>query len=133
MEVLRTLNELGHQDIRDFKVKPATLAELVKKVEAKEISSTIGKEALDLLARENISLEEALKRIGAPVGRISGDTLGALIDKILSDNPDVVGTIKSGQDKKGGKIKFLQGLIMKEAKGQADHKEASDLLAKKLE
>ena len=132
MEVLRVLNELGGRGIEDFRVKPPVLAELVKKVEAKEISSTVGKEVLDVLAREDISLEDAIKRIGAPVGRLTGDSLDSLLCKIFSENSDVVETVRSGQDKKGGKIKFLQGLVMKEAKGQADPKEVSEALAKKL-
>ena len=132
MEVLRVLNETGARGIEEFKVKPAVLAELVKKVEAKEISSTIGKEALNLLARENMSLEGAIKRIGAPVGRVTGDALDAMIGKILSGNPDVVEAITSGRDKKGAKVKFLQGLIMREAKGQTDPKEVSEALSKKL-
>jgi aspartyl-tRNA(Asn)/glutamyl-tRNA(Gln) amidotransferase subunit B len=131
MEVLRTLNELG-EDITAFRVKPATLAELVKKVEAKELSSTIGKEVLDRLAREDVSLDDAIKRTGAPSGRLSGESLAALIDKIFADNPDVIDTIRSGQDKKGGKTKFIHGQVMKEAKGQADPAEAAAMISEKL-
>jgi aspartyl-tRNA(Asn)/glutamyl-tRNA(Gln) amidotransferase subunit B len=131
MEVLRVLNELG-QDITEFKVKPDVLAELVTKIECAELSSTIGKEVLDLLAREEMTLEEALRRSGAQRGRLTGDALRELIGRVMSGQPDVVETIKSGQDKKGGKIKFLQGLVMKEARGQADPKEAADSLSKLL-
>jgi aspartyl-tRNA(Asn)/glutamyl-tRNA(Gln) amidotransferase subunit B len=101
-------------------------------VEKKELSSTIGKEILDLLAREDLTLEEAIKRSGAQPGRLTGDALDDLIKRIISRQPDVIGIIKSGQDKKGGKLKFLQGLIMKEARGQADPQEAADLLSKFL-
>jgi len=135
MEVLRVLNEKGARGIEDFKVKPAVLAELVKKVETKEISNTIGKKVLDVLASENsekFSLDDAIKRVGVPVGRVTGDELEILINKVSSENPDVVEIIKSGQDKKGGKIKFLQGLVMKEAHGQADPMEVSEALSKKL-
>ncbi|MDR1581268.1 MAG: Asp-tRNA(Asn)/Glu-tRNA(Gln) amidotransferase GatCAB subunit B, partial [Synergistaceae bacterium] len=132
MEVLRVLNELSC-GIGEFKVKPETLAELVKKVEAKELSSTVGKEVLDILAREDVPFDEALKRTGARAGRLTGGALETLIGRIISANSDVVETIKSGQDKKGGKLKFLQGQIMKEAKGQADPREAASLLAEKLE
>jgi aspartyl-tRNA(Asn)/glutamyl-tRNA(Gln) amidotransferase subunit B len=131
MEVLRVLNELGI-GISDFKVKPEVLAELVKKVEAKDLSSTIAKDILDVLARENMTLADAIKRSGASATRLTGDALGALIEKIFSENADVVETIKSGQDKKGGKIKFLQGLVMKEARGQADPAEVAAMLEKKL-
>ncbi|MDR1966334.1 MAG: Asp-tRNA(Asn)/Glu-tRNA(Gln) amidotransferase subunit GatB, partial [Synergistaceae bacterium] len=132
MEVLRVLNELGI-GIADFKVRPAVLAGLIGKVEAKELSSTVAKGILDMLARDDISLDEAVKRSGASAGRLTGATLEALVDKILSANPDVAETIRSGQDKKGGKMKFLHGLAMKEAKGQADPQEAASVLAKKLE
>ncbi|MDR3255836.1 MAG: Asp-tRNA(Asn)/Glu-tRNA(Gln) amidotransferase subunit GatB [Synergistaceae bacterium] len=132
MEVLRVLNELGI-DITGFKVKPGALAELVKKVEAKELSNTLGKEILDVLAREDISLADAVKRSGASAGRLTGASLDEIIKKIVSANPDVVETIKNGEDKKGGKIKFLQGLVMKEARGQADPKEAAESLAKNLD
>jgi aspartyl-tRNA(Asn)/glutamyl-tRNA(Gln) amidotransferase subunit B len=131
MEVLRVLNELSC-DIREFKVKPEALAELVKKVEAKELSSTVGKEVLDILAREDIPFGEALKRTGAQTGRLTGGALETLIDRIIAANADVVETIKSGRDKKGGKLKFLQGQVMKEAKGQADSREAASLLSGKL-
>ncbi|MCL2683855.1 MAG: Asp-tRNA(Asn)/Glu-tRNA(Gln) amidotransferase GatCAB subunit B, partial [Synergistaceae bacterium] len=135
VEVLRLLYDTGARGIEELKVKPVVLAELVKKVEAREISSTIGKEVLGVLARENrekLSLDDAIKRVGAPVGRVTGDALDAFLCKILDENPDVVDTIKSGQDKKGAKMKFLQGLVMKEAKGQADPGEVSEALSKKL-
>jgi aspartyl-tRNA(Asn)/glutamyl-tRNA(Gln) amidotransferase subunit B len=87
---------------------------------------------LDILAREDIPFAEAVKRTGAQAGRLTGGALETLIDKIMSENSDVVETIKSGQDKKGGKLKFLQGQVMKEAKGQADPQEAASLLSRKL-
>ncbi|MDR1915346.1 MAG: Asp-tRNA(Asn)/Glu-tRNA(Gln) amidotransferase subunit GatB [Synergistaceae bacterium] len=132
MEVLRVLNERG-ADISNFSLSPSILAELVKKVENKELSSTIAKDILDMLSQENISLEEAIKRSGASTVRLTGDLLGEVIDRICAANSDVVETIKTGQDKKGGKVKFLQGLVMKETRGQADPSEVSSLLSKKLE
>jgi aspartyl-tRNA(Asn)/glutamyl-tRNA(Gln) amidotransferase subunit B len=132
MDVLRVLNELG-EDITDFRVKPAVLAELVRKVDDKELSSTVGKDILDMIARENMTLEEAVKRSGASEGRITGDALDAVIRKIMEDQRDVADVIKNGQDKKGGKMKFLQGLVMKETRGQADPKEVSCSLSKLLD
>jgi aspartyl-tRNA(Asn)/glutamyl-tRNA(Gln) amidotransferase subunit B len=131
MEVLRVLNELG-LDITGFRVKPEALAELVKKVEKGELSSTVGKEILDVVAREDVSLADAIERSGAAGGRLTGEVLDAIVTKIISSNADVAETVKSGQDKKGGKVKFLQGLVMKEARGQADPKEAAESLARIL-
>ena len=131
MEVLRVLNELG-QDISGFRVKPDVLAGLVKKIEQGDISSTIGKELLGLMAREDLTLAEAVKRLGAPQGRLSGDALRELALRIVSSQPDVAETIRNGLDKKGGKIKFLQGLVMKEARGQADPNEVAGCLSELL-
>jgi aspartyl-tRNA(Asn)/glutamyl-tRNA(Gln) amidotransferase subunit B len=131
MEVLRVLNELGI-GISDFSLKPSVLAELVKKVEARELSSTIAKDILDALVRRDISLDDAIRDSGAQANRMTGDELSGLVDRVLSMNPDVVETIRAGQDKKGGKAKFLQGQVMKEARGQADPNEVADLFEEKL-
>ncbi|MDR3332809.1 MAG: Asp-tRNA(Asn)/Glu-tRNA(Gln) amidotransferase subunit GatB [Synergistaceae bacterium] len=131
MEVQRVLHEIGCT-ITNFKVSPSALAELVKKIENKDLSSTVAKEVLDTLAREGISLEDAIKRSGASSSRLTGDALNEVVSKVASANPDVVEVIKSGQDKKGGKLKFLQGLVMKETRGQADAGEAMAALSKKL-
>jgi aspartyl-tRNA(Asn)/glutamyl-tRNA(Gln) amidotransferase subunit B len=131
MEVLRVLNEIG-VSITDFGVKPVVLAELVKKVEDKDLSSTVAKDILDLLVRDGCSLEDAIKRSGASSARLTGESLDGLISAVMEANADVVGVIKSGQDKKGGKTKFLHGLIMKESRGQADPKEAAEALSRRL-
>ncbi|MDR1471996.1 MAG: Asp-tRNA(Asn)/Glu-tRNA(Gln) amidotransferase subunit GatB [Synergistaceae bacterium] len=131
MEVLRVLNETG-TSISDFPLGPSVLAELVKKVESKELSSTIAKDILDTLSREDITLDEAVKRSGASAVRLTGCLLDEVVDRICAANPGVVETIKSGRDKKGGKMKFLQGLVMKETRGQADPSEAAGSLSKKL-
>jgi aspartyl-tRNA(Asn)/glutamyl-tRNA(Gln) amidotransferase subunit B len=85
------------------------------------------------MAAKKVYFEEAMKICGVEEGGISGSDLEKMIRNILVNNTDVVETIKSGQDKKGKKQKFLQGLIMKEARGQTDPREAASLLAKLLE
>lgn len=131
MEVLRVLNALG-KNIKDFHVQPATLAALVRKVDDKELSSTVAKDILDLLVKEDVSLDDAIKRCGATGCRLAGGALDDMIEKIMVEQPDVVETIKSGQDKKGAKVKFLQGLVMKETRGQADPAEVAAALSRLL-
>ncbi|MDR1886177.1 MAG: Asp-tRNA(Asn)/Glu-tRNA(Gln) amidotransferase subunit GatB [Synergistaceae bacterium] len=131
MEVLRMLNERGGT-ISDFKVKPGVLADIVKKIEDGELSSTVGKDILELLVAEDMSLDDAIKRSGASGRRLTGDALDGIISGVLEANPDVADVIRSGQDRKGGKLKFLQGLVMKETRGQADPKEASEVLSRRL-
>lgn len=128
MEVLRLRSALGVK-IADFPVKPEVLAALVRKVEDRELSSTVAKDILDLLCRENISLAEAAKRCGASGGRLGGAELAAVIAKVMDAQSEAVQAIRNGQDKKCAKVKFLQGLVMKETRGQANPAEVASALA----
>jgi len=131
MEVLRVLNALG-KNISGFTVSAETLAALVAKVDRKELSSTVAKDILDLLLRESVTLEDAIARCGAGGCALTGDALNDTILKIMESQPDVVEAIRSGQDKKNAKTKFLQGLVMKETRGQADPKEVAASLEELL-
>lgn len=131
MDVMRVLNDLG-QTIEEFSLTPSTLAELVTGVEKKKFSSTVAKDMLDLIVKEGISVDDAAKRCGAAGCRLTGTALEEVIQKIMGAQEDVVETIRSGQDKKGGKAKFLQGLVMKETRGQADPKEVTESLNRLL-
>lgn len=122
-EVQRLLNDRG-LDISSFSLKPDVLADLIGRVERREFSSTVAKDILDILAEEEtLSIGEAAKHCGATEGRLSGDALLAIVKKVIGSQPEVVATIREGKDKKGAKMKFLQGLVMKETRGQADPKE----------
>ncbi|MDR1048716.1 MAG: Asp-tRNA(Asn)/Glu-tRNA(Gln) amidotransferase subunit GatB [Synergistaceae bacterium] len=116
-EVLRTLNE-RQLDADSLPVRPETLAELVRRIDGGELSTTLAKGVFEGLL-EGLAFGEALKKSGAVEGGLSAGALEGLIRSILAANPDVVGEIKSGKETKGKKMKFLQGLVMREAKGQA--------------
>ena len=73
-----------------------------------------------------------MKECGIAGGRLTGDALRAVIEKVLADQPEAVETIKSGADKKGAKQKFLQGLAMRETRGSADPAEAAKILSEML-
>ncbi len=133
-DVLRVLNEQS-LSIAQFGVAPEMLAELIAEVEKKELSTTMAKDVFDILAQQKegpLTLEEAKKRCGVTGGRLTGDALRAKIQEVLDSSGDVVETIRSGQDKKGAKVKYLQGLVMKASRGQADMGEVSSLLDKML-
>ena len=131
MEVQRLLNELG-QNIVGFSLKPHSLAELVIRVEKKELSSTLAKDILDVMVKEGVTLEDAAKRCGASASKLTQAQLDEIVKKTMDGEPEVVATIKNGEDKKGAKVKFLQGLVMKETRGQADPNEVAESLARLL-
>ena len=130
-EVLRVLNEKGEK-ISDFTMKPETLAGIVARVDGKKLSTTQGKEVFDWICANNGGIDEAVKALGITEGGIAGNALADVIASVIAANPDVIDEIKSGKDKKGKKLKFLQGLVMKETKGQAKPQEVSEAIEKAL-
>ncbi|MBR1437140.1 MAG: Asp-tRNA(Asn)/Glu-tRNA(Gln) amidotransferase subunit GatB [Synergistaceae bacterium] len=127
-EVLRVLNENG-QKISDFKMKPEVLAGLVAKVDDGKLSTTQGKEVFDYMCANGSGIDEAVKALGITEGGVAGNALADIVASVISANPDVLDEIKSGRDKKGKKLKFLQGLVMKETKGQAKPQEVAEAIA----
>ena len=127
-EVLRVLNERG-QKIADFAMKPETVAEVVKRVDEGKLSTTQGKEVFDHMAANSTSIDEAIKALGITEGGVAGSALAEIIAKVIAENHDVLEEIRSGRDKKGKKLKFLQGLVMKETKGQAKPQEVAEAVA----
>ncbi len=127
-EVLRVLNERG-QKISEFTISPEVLAGLVARVDEGKLSTTQGKEVFDYMCANSSSIDEAIAKLGITEGGIAGNALSEIIANVIKANPDVLEEIKSGKDKKGKKLKFLQGLVMKETKGQAKPQEVAQAVA----
>lgn len=132
MEVQRILHDLGIE-INDFPVPPGELGKLVVKVEKRELSNTQAKDVLAVMAEKKVSLKEAIKKCGISDGKITGAALEEVVKKIFESEPEAVKTIKEGNDKKGAKVKFLQGLVMRETRGSADPAEVSSLVISMLD
>ncbi len=130
-ELFRVMNE-RKCSADDFPVRPEVLTELLRKVEQGDLSATAAKDVFGLMAGQGLKLDEAIKAAGVSVGKVSGGALKDIIDEVLRENAEVIEDIKSGRDKKGKKVKFLQGLVMRRTKGQADPQEVSELLDESL-
>lgn len=117
-EILRVVGErqIGAQDVS---VKPEALAELIRRVDDGRLSTTLARNVFEVMLEHGLSVDEAMRKSGATEGGVGGDTLSQLVHDTLAANPDVIEEIRSGKDTKGKKMKFLQGLIMRETKGQA--------------
>ncbi|MDR2179142.1 MAG: Asp-tRNA(Asn)/Glu-tRNA(Gln) amidotransferase subunit GatB [Synergistaceae bacterium] len=137
-EVLRAVNDRQAGDrqvgekqagdrqfgVKDLPVKPDVLAELIRRIDDGKLSTTLAKNVFEGLL-EGLSLDEAVKNSGAAEGGVNAGALEDLVSATLAANADVVGDIRSGKDTKGKKVKFLQGLIMRETKGQARPEEVA--------
>ena len=130
-EILRVLNERGIS-AEDLPVQTSEIAGLLLLVDRGDLSTTAAKEVFNLMLEKSINVEEAVKILGLSTGKLTGPELEAVIDKVLSENSDVVEEIRAGKDKKGKKIKFLQGIVMRETKGQADPKEVQSFIMSKI-
>jgi aspartyl-tRNA(Asn)/glutamyl-tRNA(Gln) amidotransferase subunit B len=116
-EVLRALGE-RRIEAKDLPVKPDALVKLIRLIDEGKLSTTLGKSLFEAML-QGLSFEEAMEKSGATEGGVGSDALAAAVREILNANPDVLEEIRAGKDAKGKKIKFLQGLIMRETKGQA--------------
>ena len=115
---MRVLKE-QNQDITSAPIAPDVLAQLIRLVDDKKISTTAAKDVFEKIVQNKITLEEAIKVCGVQIGAVEGDKLAGIISAVANANQDVVEVIRSGQDKKDKKLKFLMGLVMKESRGQA--------------
>jgi len=126
-EVTRALHE--HRiTIKELKLNPEDLAALLVMVDRNELSNTAAKELFEAMASSGDDLETVMDRSSVETGGISGEKLKAVIKAVMEQNQDVVEIIRSGKDKKNKKTKFLQGLVMRETKGQSDPREVAEML-----
>lgn len=131
-EVLRVVNE-RKTSVGDLPLSSHVLAQLLSMIDSGKLSNTAAKEVFDCIIETGAGVEEALKVCNLQSGGISGSQLVEIIRDILEKNSSVVETIRSGEDGKGKKSKFLQGLVMRETRGQADSEEVRMLLQELIE
>lgn len=125
-EVLRGTKTHGLD--AQFPVTPAQVAQLLKLVDAGDIS---GKQAKDVYLAIEGTDQDPLQVVEARGMRVVSDdgALRPLIEKVLADNPAAVETYRSG---KTGTLGFFVGQVMKLTKGSANPKLVSDLLTELL-
>lgn len=114
--------------ITDIALKPTELAELVAMLEAGEIGSSVGKKLLPELLENGGSPKALVEARG--LGQINDTAaLEAMVDEVITNNPDNVAAFKGGKTKLMG---FFVGQVMKASRGQANPGVVSKLLNEKL-
>ena len=107
------LNQLSQDDF----------AKLIDQCASGDVSTKMVKDILPLLLKGD-ELAAALQSMGG-VQISNQDELQSIVDRVLSENPDVVEKIKNG---KTGSANFLMGQVMKETKGRAKPDTVRDLI-----
>ncbi|MGQ9622955.1 MAG: Asp-tRNA(Asn)/Glu-tRNA(Gln) amidotransferase subunit GatB [Candidatus Caldatribacteriaceae bacterium] len=126
-EVLKNLNSLGI-DIEESKVTPGGLAELLKMVERKEISTSLAKGILEEMFQTGMGAREVMTKKGISFMTSERD-LERVIHEVIEENPQSVADYLQGKDKA---LHFLIGQVMRVTKGQANPETVKNLLLREL-
>ncbi len=122
-ELQRGLREHDHT-MATNPVGPDRLGELLDLLAAGTISATAAKDVLDELFGSDASAGEIVKRKG--LAQISDSAaLDAVVAQVVAANPDLAAKYRDG---KHGVLGALVGQVMRETRGRANPKLASDLL-----
>ncbi len=127
-EVLREM-KVGQVGIKDTKMAPALLGELISLIDKQVISGKTAKVVFVECWQSGKSPTKIVEEKG--LGQVSDDfVIEKIIDDVLKANDKNVTEYRSGKTKVFG---FFVGQIMKLSKGQANPDKVNEILKKKLE
>lgn len=126
-ELLRFLNE-DNMPVTSCPITPEKLAGMLRLLADGRISRRIAQSVFEEMYRTGEAPEEVLERKGwsAVTDR---DSLSAVVDQVLLQNPKEVDAFRQGKTKLMG---FFMGQVMRHTQGQADPKLAQALLEERL-
>ena len=127
-ELAGMLSENG-LEIKDSKVTPEAMAELLKLITKGTISGKIAKKIFPEMWETGKSAETIVKEQGLVQISDTG-ALEAMVDEAIAENPKAVADFKSGNKKAMG---AMIGQLMKNSHGTAHTRMVSGILIKKLQ
>ncbi|MFQ6003022.1 MAG: Asp-tRNA(Asn)/Glu-tRNA(Gln) amidotransferase subunit GatB, partial [Candidatus Zixiibacteriota bacterium] len=126
-EVFRELNERKSK-IKDFKIAPGDLADLLKQIDEGTISGKMAKEVFAMMAETGESASEIITEKGLMQITDKKD-LTAIIENILKENEENVKRYHAGKEKLFG---FFVGEVMKKTQGKANPRLVNQIIKEKL-
>ncbi len=115
-------------ELKDLKLKPADLVELIKSAEEGKISNLLAKEVLSLMLDTNKKAEEIIKEKGFEQVSDSKE-LELICEQVIKENEKSVQDFKSGKE---NALMFLIGQVMRKSKGKANPKLVSEILKRRI-
>ncbi len=126
-EVLRELKE-RKIEIKNFKIAPTDLTDLLKQIDEGTISGKMAKEIFSQMAQTGKSASQIISEKG--LAQISDEReLNRIVEEVLKENPESVKMYHAGKEKLFG---FFVGQVMKKTEGKANPKLVNELLRAKL-
>ncbi|MCU0338307.1 MAG: Asp-tRNA(Asn)/Glu-tRNA(Gln) amidotransferase subunit GatB [Spirosomaceae bacterium] len=124
------LNENPEATATQYPLSPRQLSEVIKLVEANQISHTTATQKLLPILLENPAQSPLeLAQQNNWLQNSNADALESIIDDVLASMPEKLQEYRKG---KKGLLGLFVGEVMKKTKGSADPKVVNQLLAKKL-
>jgi aspartyl-tRNA(Asn)/glutamyl-tRNA(Gln) amidotransferase subunit B len=126
-EALREVKESGVA-LRESKLTPELLAELLKLVAGGAVSGKIAKEIFPEVFRAGASPRALVEKKG--LGQISDEgALRGVVEEVLKEHASVAEEVRGGKEKSFG---FLMGQVMKKTRGRANPKLVQKLMREAL-
>jgi aspartyl-tRNA(Asn)/glutamyl-tRNA(Gln) amidotransferase subunit B len=126
-ELQRYLNQQGIE-IRDCRITPISLGEMLRLIDDGTISSKMAKDVFAEMFKTGDSPAAVVEAKG--LVQITDEAeLASLVEKIVSDNPGPVADFLGGNERTFG---FLMGQAMKATKGKANPKLLNKLMRERL-
>jgi aspartyl-tRNA(Asn)/glutamyl-tRNA(Gln) amidotransferase subunit B len=126
-DVLGTLKERAI-GIRETKLTPEYLAELLRLVDEGRVTASVAREVLPEVAESGTSPAAVVQTRGLEAVRDTGE-LEAIAGEVIEANPKQVEQYRSGQEKL---VNFFVGQVMKRTRGKADPNLVKEILARLL-
>jgi aspartyl-tRNA(Asn)/glutamyl-tRNA(Gln) amidotransferase subunit B len=126
-DIMRMLNESGNT-ANQLQLTPQYLAEILKMVDAGQINTSTGKSLLDKVETRGESPRKIVDEEG--LGLVSDDSaIRSVAEKIVASNPKEVEAFRAGKETLIG---WFTGQVMREMRGKADPKLATQILLELL-
>jgi aspartyl-tRNA(Asn)/glutamyl-tRNA(Gln) amidotransferase subunit B len=120
LALARTANEVAAQAEAAATLAPQAFAALLGMEAGGQLSATQSKTVLGALLERGGDPAALAKEMGFEA--LASDTLSAVLDEVIADNPDAWARYVGGEDKVEG---MFTGLVMKATSGQANGKEVA--------
>jgi aspartyl-tRNA(Asn)/glutamyl-tRNA(Gln) amidotransferase subunit B len=114
--------------VADLKFKPADLADMIRRIDAGELSSAMGKQVFAAMYESGKSPAALVKELGLTQVSDTG-ALEAIIKKVMADNAGQLEQYRGGKQQVFG---FFVGQVMKASQGKANPGVVNELLKKML-
>jgi len=125
-DLKQAINWLNNENV-SLKIKPEYFAEFTVLIVGGKLPGSIAKKVLSEMTKSDRSPEQIIKIKG--LAATKGKYLDQIITKVIEENQSAVDQYQKGNT---NSIQFLIGQVMQQTKGQADPKQAQELIKQKL-